>query len=229
MSQIGIEPSKGNCSQSIQDFTKIGGDLLSLSMDSSLKFVRAVLDMLTPSLAGMNLPCIQPVCDIPETECPPKCVCKIHWEVCKGENRKHAIRITNTAKKVIDFKLSATPFEGLAGSSNLITLQPDRLVLKPGESGVSMAGITVPEAAPSGSYRAKILVRGQYEQHVRVDLTVKDVRHCICDIRQGEIPVRIRAHRWYDHFQCVEPCFEPIRRDTPTRPVAEATAVEKES
>ncbi len=229
MNQIGISPAKGNCNESMRDFAKVGGELFSLSMDSSLKFIRAMLDIITPSMAEMKLPCIHAVCDIPETECPPRCVCTIDWDACRGERRQHAIRITNTAQKDVAFELLTTPFDGLAGSSNLIALQPSSLVLKPGESGISMASITVPEKTPAGDYYAEILVRGQYEQCVRVALTVRSTRQCICEVAQGEIPVRIRAHRWYDHFQCIEPCFEPISKDTGTRPNGVAATVKERS
>lgn len=29
---------------------------------------------------------------------------------------------------------------------------------------------------------------------------------CTCEVVLGDPPVRIRAHHWYDHFQCTERC-----------------------
>ena len=227
MNPIETAPSTKNCTAAMKNYADIGGKLLSLQMDSSLKFMRAVLDILTPAMSNVKMPCLSAVCDIPETECPPRCVCTINWDACRGERRQHAIRVTNTAKDDLAFVLKATPFSGLAGGSDLIALQPAQLTLKPGESGLSIASITVPEDAPAGDYRAEILVQGKYEQCVRVNLTIGDSKHCVCEVAQGDIPVRIRAHHWYDHFQCVEPCFEPIDHRRQDGPAGTVKAVEK--
>ncbi len=215
MNRIDIAPSKTNCSAAMKDVGAIGGKLLSLSMDSSLKFIRGVMKIVRPAMSNVKTPCLRAVCDIPETDCPPRCVCDINWDACRGEHRQHAIRVTNTSKEPIEFILRAKPFSALAGDANLIVLQPDKLILKPGESGVSMASITMPENVSPGGYDTEILVQGKYEQCVRVHLTINNADHCACEVAQGDIPVRIRAHHWYDHFQCVEPCFEAIHRDRP--------------
>jgi hypothetical protein len=211
----------------MQDLAAMGGKLLSLSLDSSLKFMRGVMDIITPALSNAKMPYLSAVCDIPETECPPRCVCTINWVACRGERRQHAIRVTNTSKQDVTFRLKATSLIGLDGGSDLIVLQPNQLVLKSGESGLSTASITVPDNAPTGEYHAEILVQGQYEQCVRVNLSVGASKNCVCEVAQGDIPVRIRAHHWYDHFQCVEPCFDPIHRVHQDRPTGTVAAVGK--
>jgi hypothetical protein len=229
MNRINMAPSKSICCASMQDLAASGGKLLSLSIHTSLKFMQAVLDIVTPAVSNMKMPSLSAVCDIPETACPPRCVCTIHWDACRGERRQHAIHVTNTSKRDVAFKLKATPLGGLDGGSDLIVLQPEQLVLKAGESGLSMASITIPDNAPSGEYHAEILVQGGYEQCVRVLLTVGDSNHCVCQVSQGDIPVRIRAHHWYDHFQCVEPCFEPIHTKSEDRQTESIAPVKRPS
>lgn len=215
MNPIDVSPFNNNCNAAMKHFTDLGGKLLSLSMDSSLKFMRAAIDIITPAMSTVKMPCLSAVCDIPETDCPPRCVCTIDWDACKGEHRQHAIRVTNTSGDPVEFILKATPLDGLAGGAELIVLKPDRLTLKPSESGIFMAEITVPEDAPSGEFSAEISVQGKYEQCIRVNLTISRPQQCVCEVSQGDIPVRIRAHHWYDHFQCVEPCFKPVYRRRP--------------
>ncbi len=212
MNPIDMAPLNNNCCADMKNFTDLGGKLLALSMDSSLKFLRAAMDIITPAMSTAKIPGLRAVCDIPETDCPPRCVCDINWDACRGEHRQHAIRVTNTADDPVEFRLKATPFSGLTGGSEGILLKPDRLTLKPRESGLFMAEFLVPEEAPSGEFRAEILVQGKYEQCIRVNLTISSPKQCVCEISQGDIPMRIRAHHWYDHFQCVEPCFKPVYR-----------------
>jgi hypothetical protein len=72
---------------------------------------------------------------------------------------------------------------------------------------------TVPDEFVDGDYVAEVFITGSYEQCVELRLGVVPSQkcppgkpRCFCDVVQGDPPVRIRAHRWYDHFQCTEPC-----------------------
>lgn len=213
MKQAETASPGGNCNGSFQDLAAMGRDLLSLSMKASTDFIRGAAEILTRSPICLTVPGLEPACRIPETDCPPRCVCRIDWEAARGDHRRHTIRVTNTAETAIPFRLSATPFDGPDGAMDLLTLEPDRLVLKPGESGSATASLQVPENMASGRYRAEISVAGRYEQCIRVNLAIREARQSVCEVSQGEIPVRIRAHRWYHHFQCVEPCFRPVHRE----------------
>jgi hypothetical protein len=155
------------------------------------------------------------MCEIPEIDCPPRCVCEVTWEASPGETPALTVRVTNASKFARTFHLDATSFVGDGGSPGTITLAPKSLSLPAGHVGIVNATFTVPDV-PEGAYEAEILVRGAYEQCVRVRLTVKCEKtcgesRCTCEVVQGDPPVRIRAHHWYDHFQCTEPCFEPQR------------------
>jgi hypothetical protein len=156
-------------------------------------------------------------CAIPETECPPYCVCQIDWEASRGEHLHATIRVTNVGKQSRLFVFQADPFQGSSGDTGVApSLSPTTATLDPNQSVVVSADLDVGEQfQPSGSYSAEIKIRGAYEQCVQIQLLVRPEHKVHCEVQQGEIPTRIRAHHWYDHFQCEELCFEPIRGQSP--------------
>ena len=96
-----------------------------------------------------------------------------------------------------------------------LSLSPATLTLQAGQTGIVNAKFTVPNA-PDGDYHAEIVIKGAYEQCVRVRLRISCKKvcgdeHCVCEVVQGDPPVRIRAHHWYHHFQCTEPCGDERR------------------
>jgi len=149
-------------------------------------------------------------CAIPETECPPRCVCDVTWEASPGETPSLTLRLTNASTSTRTFQLQATPFTGPSGSPGTLTLSPTSLTLQGGQTGIANAKFTVPNV-PEDDYHAEVVIKGAYEQCVQVRLRVRCKKacgdeHCTCDVVQGDPPVRIRAHHWYHHFQCTEPC-----------------------
>jgi hypothetical protein len=163
-------------------------------------------------------------CEIPETECPPFCVCEIAWEGTRGEHVKATIGLTNTRTVPQVFTLTATTFHGPDGDTGAAAaVAPAAVPLQAGQSTTVTVSFTVPEQFTSGAtYDAEVLITGLYEQCVMLSLRVRPVPHC--DVQQGEIPTRIRAHRWYEHFQCEELCFEPARGPHTPGAVPGATA-----
>jgi len=153
-------------------------------------------------------------CEIPETECPPSCVCELEWEVCEGEVVTGVIDIRNTGQQSADFTLSATNFLVQGDDSGINPkLTPNSFVLAPGEIKAVTVEIQANEAfAPNKVYESEVTVAGRYEQCVclRLRTRCKHIPHC--QIAHGEIPTRLVAHHWYDHFQCEELCFQPVRR-----------------
>jgi hypothetical protein len=109
-------------------------------------------------------------------------------------------------------------------SEETIKLTLDKQILLPNQSLKAIASFIIPSTFGGGNYRTRIKVAGAYEQYILVDLTVNPNQDCCCNIEQGEIPTHIKAHRWYHHFQCEEPCFEavpqePIRKGPVNAPV----------
>jgi hypothetical protein len=143
-------------------------------------------------------------------------VCEVSWEAKAGETPTLTLRVTNSSKSTRTFQVHATPFAGPGGSPGTLSLTPSSLTLQPGHSDFVSAKFTVPNV-PDGDYHAEIVVKGAFEQCVCVGLRVRCGKtccneHCTCDVVQGDPPVRIRAHEWYHHFQCIEPCVDDGRQ-----------------
>jgi hypothetical protein len=213
MSHATVTPASGQ--PSLDEFLTAASKLLAASITGTRVILQQAAGLFPrpPDLTALRRP---DMCAIPETECPPRCVCVVSWEASPGETPALTLRVRNASKVARTFTVSATPFTGAAGSPGTIALQPASLSLPPGHSDVVNGTFAVPEI-DTGDYEAEILVEGAYDQCVRVILKVRSQKtcgddRCTCEVVQGDPPVRIRAHHWYDHFQCTEPCGE--RRGT---------------
>ena len=127
------------------------------------------------------------------------------------------IHITNTGTQTRNFTFAATPFSGPGNPATRVQISASGATLAPYASINVTAVLTVaPDFQPGGRYDAELVIHGAYEQCVRMTLDVapptgKDCAVERCEVRAGDLPVRIRAHQWYHHFQCVEPCVELLR------------------
>jgi hypothetical protein len=181
----------------------------------------------SPRMRASKRRCGCGCCDIPEQECPPRCVCEICWEATGGEELTCTVRVRNASSRTRTFDLSATELTGPAGTLPELTVTPAQLTLAPDRSGLAQGTLALPEDAAEGTYEGEILIHGAYEQCVRVQVTVKGTKKCtcgqrecccrqpccMCEVVQGDPPLRIRAHYWYDHFQCTEGC-ECVARES---------------
>lgn len=213
-----------NTSSVRQTTNRLGADLLSLALLGP-RLMAATLEQASTAvrLGSKMLDDAMPAalvsrrsggcCNIPEQDCPPRCVCEITWDATAGEAVKAVIHFRNSsAQQTRVFQFQATPFTG-AGNPNVApNVSPASATLGPGQS----AAIVV-DLKPTGAfqndqtYHAEVVIRGAYEQCVCLAYTPRRQTHPECHVQQGDPPVRIRAHHWYDHFQCVEPC--DTRRD----------------
>jgi hypothetical protein len=214
MSHTSVKQSPSTVS-SLNDLVEFGTKLVLLSLDNFRTIMQQApsLPLQLPDLALLRP---KDPCAIPETECPPRCVCDVTWEASPAETPTVTVRVTNSSTSARTFQLHATPFMGPGGSPGTLSLSPSTLTLQPTQSGIVNAKFTVPNV-PEGDYHAEIVIRGAYEQCVRIRLRVRCSKtcgdeHCICEVVQGDPPVRIRAHHWYHHFQCTEPCVDDGRR-----------------
>ena len=146
-------------------------------------------------------------CEIPETECATRCIGPIELGAMTGQTVTAVVRVVNRAAVARTFTFSATPFTS-GTSSAQFAFAPPSLSLAPGASGFTVASLTIPVNFTRGEYQAQIVVAGAYEQCVAVELEVgcEDMRSATAEIVQLDAAFRVRAHRWYDHFQCSEPC-----------------------
>jgi len=192
------------------------------------------LSTMMPELENIDLRKINALyrgydCNIPETECPPYCVCEMEWDACEGGTVTGSIEIKNTGKQSISFNVSADTFRSHTDNSGVAPqLSPANFTLAPGEARI--VGITVKAEDnfnQSDTYISQVKVRGRYEQCVRLKLRVRHTNKPVCSVEHGEIPKRIVAHNWYDHFQCEELCFQPVStatfNDQPSTGVVGAT------
>lgn len=145
-------------------------------------------------------------CDIPEQDCPPRCVCAITWEAAPGESVHATIRVTNTSAQARAFHFKATALQG-GPTPPALDISPASANLASGQSvTLTLATSVGANAKPGESYSGEVLINGAYEQCVIVRLDVCSNQSAHCEVEQGDAPVRVRAHQWYHHFQCEEPC-----------------------
>jgi len=172
-------------------------------------WLRVVSDALPPT-AGR--------CAVPETGCPPRCVGRLDLRASRKEAAVGTVKVTNTDREARTFAFEAESFRGPSGDTGVkATVEPASAQLSPDQS-VAVEVVVSPNATfETGTvYQGRLLVRGAYEQCVCLDLQVCAETVPSCEVAQGAIPRHVRAHHWYDHFQCEELCFEPPRE--PPRP-----------
>jgi hypothetical protein len=159
-------------------------------------------------------------CQIPESECPEYCVCELHWDACSDDSVNGTIDIQNTGKNASRFVLNTEAFSSECSMSQVKpVVDPASFTLKPGESKRIMVSVQIDDSMEAENvYNSEIKVAGRYEQCVRLSINVRRRTQPCCKVEHGEIPTRIVAHHWYDHFQCEELCFEPVRhQDQPAK------------
>jgi len=146
-------------------------------------------------------------------------VCEIHWKAGLGEQLKSTIRVKNTANKARSFQFTAASFQGPGNPQTLMTVSPATANLAPGQSILLNVTFTPNQVfQPGQTYHGEILIKGAYEQCVCFEFTSLPEGHVECEVEQGDPPIRIRKHEWYDHFQCAEPCFPVEKHQVPVEP-----------
>jgi len=200
--------------------------LVSMSAKTTRDFVAAAGELITATLPKIEIPAFpKRCCEIPETECPPRCVCHICWKACRGGTAQAKIHVTNTGSATRNFTFLATSFSGPGNPTATFQLSPASATLAPNASINVAVSFTVPaEFQPGGHYTAELRIYGVYEQCVcfALDIEPPPAKDCgceCCEVKAGDLPVRIRAHQWYEHFQCTEPCVQLLRHpsDAPSR------------
>ena len=189
-------------------------DLLTSTMKAGRPVADVYRNLLTSMLAQLAQPRSASPCKIPEKECPPYCVCRIAWDAGRGEHLRAVVRVTNTGKHARTFSFVVAPFQGPSGDTGVSPqLTPDTAVLEPNQSQAVTLDLDVGENLQSGgTYTTEMKIRGLYEQCVQLSLQVHADQVAQCEVSQGEMPMHVHAHNWYDHFLCEEPGFEQVNR-----------------
>ena len=202
-------------SRNIDDLALFSEKLIHFSSRQSRSLISRTLDLFDETIVESTKDRFKRSCKIPETNCPPRCVCEFSWEASRGEKGFFTARVTNTGTQQRNFSFSSTPFYGPGNPSDTMVVEPAGVNLKPGESVVVKMSFTVTDQfVPNNRYETEVLIQGAYEQCIKIVLHVESSEVGHCTIEQGETPTRIRAHRWYHHFQCEEPCFSDREGDT---------------
>lgn len=202
-----------NTSPSCLSFLLLPPRLITASITRGLDVIRKTLDGhysdCCPSCHGYHAK-DQSCCDIPTTNCPSPYVCHINWHGCPGDTLHYHIQVTNTGKIKREFNLTPINFPC---TDEVVTVEPNKKVLLPEQSLKAKVSFTIPKDFGGGIYKTRIKVAGAYEQYILICLNVKAQQDCCCAFDQGEIPTHIKKHEWFNHFQCEEQCFEPIKKE----------------
>ncbi len=228
MSRATVTSLSGNAAQrSAEQLLGQAPNLLFHSIDQYFGLLqrgtRLLADVVSPALSMVPSGC----CDVPEQDCPPRCVCQIQWEAGCGETVQAQVKVTNTGSATRNFAFAADPLTtGIADEGSAeVAVTPASATLSPGQSALVRVAVNVGKNLASGkTYSGELLIRGAFEQCVSLHLDVACAAACRCEVEQGDIPVRIRAHQWYEHFQCVEPCRHDASLHERTADVATAPA-----
>lgn len=208
----------------VRDSVRAGQPLMNAYLRGVSAFTPAALR--PSSYRAAFWPASNRCCEIPETECPPRCVCELSWDARRGDVVEGTLDISNTGKQAVNFGLEASDFTSDQGDSGVApTMTPENFSLAPGETKKVAVSVQIGKSFDANErYRSEITVRGRYEQCVQLSLYVRRRQTPHCKVDHGEIPKRIVAHHWYDHFQCEELCFEPVKARTPGTAAASTTA-----
>jgi hypothetical protein len=203
---------KDDFASTAADLAELSTQMLTLSLNNATEFMKRSSAFWMSAFSNLDLSRMgRGCCDIPEKECPPHCVCEVNWKAARGERLNAVIEVTNRSKQARNFTFRPKPFTGGGKELPGPTVTPATAVLQSGESISVRAELPVTEPFQAGVvYKSEVLITGSYEQCVCLTLRVDPETVCHCSVEQGDPPVRIHAHQWYDHFQCAETCG-PVR------------------
>ena len=103
----------------------IGPKLVASSLEQASQVVRLGSNLIAGAVPALPSIKRSSCCEIPEEECPPRCVCEIEWEASAGERLKATIHFTNSsANHARTFLFSATAFSGAGNPQAPLIVSP---------------------------------------------------------------------------------------------------------
>lgn len=134
----------------------------------------------------------------------------LRWELERGVAVHGKVTVHNSSKETVTLNFETTPLLGPDAPTEQMTVTPASMRLGAGQSSVVRVSLANTRALSAGqTYEAELLVDTQPTQRVALSLGVLPDPGGYLEVEQGEAPTHLRAHRWYDHFQCTEPCTQP--------------------
>ena len=152
MNRVSLKVSPGSDVQALlQELAKLGPTLMfdlgpklvSMSVKTARDFLEGAGELITAALPKIELPGpSKPCCQIPETECPPRCVCDVHWKSCPGGTVQAHVKVINIGSATRNFTFIATPFSGPGNPKATIQISPASASLAPHASVDVIASFT---------------------------------------------------------------------------------------
>jgi hypothetical protein len=131
----------------------------------------------------------------------------IVWEVERGVTPVAHLRLASPRHERGVFELRITPLVGVNAEAAELALSAARIELEPGGHGVVRLQLSNSAAlGPTQRYHAALSIEGGRVPRIPISLIIKPDPHAHVEVSQGDFPTRLRAHHWYDHFQCSLPC-----------------------
>jgi hypothetical protein len=144
-------------------------------------------------------------CTVPTQDCPPRCIAEICWEGCACEPQRATVTVKNTGTQARNFSFAA----GSLGPAK-VEVAPPAAQLAPGQAVTLQVVVPGNQGLKEGEcYGGELLIRGAYEQCVKLKLCITPSAVPQLEVAQGEMPERITELKWYRHWQCTDPCAPP--------------------
>jgi len=197
--------------------------LLSSAANQYLALLRRSSRLVEGLLPGGLLEGANACCAVPTQDCPPHCIAEICWEGCACEPQRATVTVKNTGSQTRSFAFVA----GTLGPAK-VEVSPPQAQLAPGQSVAVEVLVPGNQGLKEGeTYTGEMLIRGAYEQCVKLALHVVPATVPRISVEQGEVPEHISELKWYRHWQCIEPCATTRQPDNPNvdRPPAVTTNV----
>jgi hypothetical protein len=140
----------------------------------------------------------------------------IVWQIERGVTPLAHIGFSNPDQGPLEVGFSTTPLVGVDAEAATLTLSATRVVVEPrGHAVLRLRLQNTAALSPGQDYHAALLIDGLSKERVPITCTIKQDPTAHAQVSQGDFPTRIRAHHWYDHFQCTVPCA-PLPASLPT-------------
>lgn len=194
--------SAGRAEQSVDELLGRLPGLLSSAASQYLNLLKRSSKLVEGLLPADLLASSNECCAVPTQDCPPHCIAEIGWEGCACETQRASVTVSNTGTQSRAFTFGA----GSLGPAK-VEVAPAAAQLAPRQAVTLHVTVPGNQGLKEGeTYSGELLIRGAYEQCVRLRLRVTAPTVPQLDVEQGDLPERITELKWYRHWQCTEPC-----------------------
>lgn len=203
MSQAHVRDLSGNkAEQGLDALLDDLPGLLSSAASQYLNLLRRGSRLVGDLLPIDRLDSSNDCCSVPTQDCPPRCIAEICWDGCACEVQRATVTVKNSGSQTRAFSFTA----GNLGPAK-VEVAPPAATLAPGQAVTLQVAVPANQGLKDGeTYAGELLIRGAYEQCVRLRLRVGPAAVPQLHVCQGEVPEKITELNWYRHWQCTDPC-----------------------